>query len=100
MNSKVENILNDAKQLRDEMQVQLNLGSAELKDQCKGLDSAYDQLKTKIEQIAEVAGDSSEELRVAAELGIKGDSKEDRETALELAAEEIKESYAKIKKLL
>ncbi len=100
MNSKITSMLNDAKQLRDEMQLKLNLGSAELKDKCQGLDSTYEQLKSKVEQIADVAGDSAEELRIAAELGIKGDSKEDRDTAIELAAEELKEGYEKIKKLL
>lgn len=100
MEKKIESILNDTKQLRDEMELKLALGSAELKDQCTGLDSAYEQLKLKVEQIADVVGDSAEELRIAAELGIKGDSKEDRDTAMALAAEELKEGYEKIKKLL
>jgi len=39
-------------------------------------------------------------IRNTAELGIKADNKEDVMTALELAAEEIKESYFKIKKLV
>jgi len=86
--------------MSDELQLKLHLGKAELKDEFDGLESAYALLKSKVAQIADVAGDSAEELRIAAELGIKGDSKEDRDTALELAAAELKEGYEKIKKLL
>jgi len=99
-NKKIDSILNDTKQLSDELQLKLNLGKAELKDEFDGLESAYDLLKSKVKKIADVAGDSVEELQIAAELGIKGDSKEDRDTALELAAAELKEGYEKIKKLL
>ena len=100
INKKIDSILNDTKQLSDELQLKVNLGKAEIKDELDGLESAFDLLKAKVEKIADVAGDSAEELRIATELGIKGDSKEDRETALELVAEELKESYEKIKKLL
>lgn len=100
MNKKIDSILNDTKQLHDELQLKLNLGKAELKDEFEGLESAYEILKSKVAKIADVTGDSAKELRIAAELGIKGDTKEDRDTALELAAEELKESYEKIKKLL
>lgn len=99
-NNKIDSILNDTKTLSDELQLKLNLGKADVKDEFDGLESAYELLKSKIAKIADVAGDSAAELRIAAELGIKGDSKEDRDTALELAAEELKESYEKIKKLL
>ena len=100
ISKKIDSILNDTKQLSDELKLKLNLGKAELEDELEELESSYELLKSKIEKIADVAGDSAEELRVAAELGIKGDSKEDRETALELAAEELKDGYKKIKKLI
>ena len=60
----------------------------------------YALFKAKAEQIFDVADDSAEELKIAAELGIKADNKEDVMTALELAAEELKYSYQKIQNLV
>ena len=51
-------------------------------------------------RIADAAGDTAEELRIAAEMGIHADSKEDLHTVLELAAEEVKKGYEKIKKII
>jgi hypothetical protein len=47
-----------------------------------------------------VVDDSADELKIAAELGIKAESKEDVLTALELAAEELKYSYQKIQNFI
>ena len=100
MNTTMETMLNDATQLRDELLVQANLGKAEAKVALEKLEPKLDLLKEKSQKIADVAGDSAEELRVAAEMGIKADSKEELETVLELAADELKKSYEKIKNLL
>jgi hypothetical protein len=98
--SKLDSILEDARQLGDELQLKISLGKAEAKDEFAELESKYGQLKANRKKIAEVAGDTAEELRIAAEMGFKSDSKEDVETAFELAAEELKKGYEKIKKLL
>ena len=95
---KIETILDDTKQLQDEMKLKLHLGSAEAKQQLEGLDDTYAALKSKVQKIADVAGDSAKELSTAAELGLGG-TKEDASVALELAANELKESFTKIKKL-
>ncbi|NOR55114.1 MAG: hypothetical protein GQ531_02790 [Sulfurovum sp.] len=98
--SKLETILNEASEARDMLNLKANLSKAEAKDGFSELESKYESLKAKSEKLAAVAGDTAEEVRVAAELGLDSDSKEDRDTALELAAEELKEGYEKIKKLL
>lgn len=97
---KIETILDDTKQLHDEVKLKLHLGSAEVKTQLAGLESTLTTLTSKVQKIADVAGDSAKELSTAAELGFKGDSKEDVNIALELAANELKESYKKIQNLL
>ncbi len=98
--SKIDQILEEVQKLRDELAVKANLGVAEAKDGLDDLDDKFEQFKVTSKQIADVAGDTAEELRIAAEMGIKSDSKEDLSTALELAGEEIKKGYEQIKKLL
>lgn len=98
--SKLESILDDAKTLRDTLRLQANLAKAEAEDGFDELEAKYEGLKVKSNRIADAAGDTAEELRIAAELGIDADSKEDLETALELSAEEIKKGYEKIKKMI
>ena len=58
-NNKIDSILNDTKTMSDELQLKLHLGKAELKDEFDGLESAYALLKSKVAQIADVAGDSA-----------------------------------------
>jgi len=96
---KITTILDDTKQLHDEVKLKLHLGSAEAKTQLESLESSMTTLKSKIAKIADVAGDSAKELSTAAELGFTGKSKEDVSIALELAANELKESYKKIQNL-
>ena len=98
--SKIDQILEEAQKLRDELVVKANLGVAEAKDGLDDLDEKFEQFKATSKQIADVAGDTAEELRIAAEMGIKSDSKEDLSTALELAGEEIRKGYERIKNLL
>ena len=91
--------MDEARQIRDELAVQANLGVAEAQDELSKVNDQYELFKEKSKKIFSLADDSAEELKAAAELGIKAESKEDVMTALELAAEEIKESYTKITKL-
>ena len=100
MANRLETILNEVVEARDVLKLQANLGKAEAKESFSELESKFDNLKAKSEKIAAAAGDTAEELRIAAELGIDAKSKEDLDTTLELAAEEIKKGYDKIKKLL
>lgn len=98
--TKLETILDDTKTLRDTLRLQVNLAKAEAEDEFDELEAKYENLKVKNKRIADAAGDTAEELRIAAEFGIDADSKEDLEIALELSAEEIKKGYEKIKKIL
>lgn len=100
MNKKIDALLNDITALRDELILKANLGQAEAKEELDKLDPILDNLKLKSQKIADVVGDSAQELKVAAELGMDADSKEDLQTALELATDELKKSYEKVKNLL
>jgi len=100
MNKKIDALLNDITALRDELILKANLGQAEAKVELDKLDPILDNLKLKSQKIADVVGDSAQELKVAAELGIDANSKEDLQTALELATDELKKSYEKVKNLL
>lgn len=97
---KMNSLLDDLQQLKDELIVKANLGEAEAKEELAKLEPHYDELKAKIEKIGKVAGDSASELKAAAELGIDAESTDDIGTALELATENLKSSYKKIKDIL
>lgn len=100
--AKIDKLLEDAQQLRDELVLKANLGAADAKDELDklDLDDKYETFKATMKEIGDVAGDTAEELQIAAKMGIHADSKEDLHTALELAGEEIKKGYERIKKLL
>jgi gas vesicle protein len=98
--STIDTLIEEAQKLHDEITLKANLGAADAGDELSKLNDKYELFKAKSKEIFDVADDSADELKIAAELGIKADSKEDLMTALQLAAEEIKESYAKIKKLV
>ena len=52
----------------------------------------------KSKEIVDVAGDTAAELRIVAELGL--DSSKDIGTAIELAAEELKAGFERIKNIV
>ncbi len=96
----VDMLIDEARQIRDELTLKANLGAADAGDELSKLNDKYELFKAKSKEIFGVADDSADELKIAAELGISADSKEDVMTALQLAAEEIKESYKKIQKIV
>jgi uncharacterized phage infection (PIP) family protein YhgE len=96
----INSLIDDLKQLKDELTVKANLGMAEAQDELEKLEPVFDDLKAKAGKIADVAGDSASELKAAAELGIDAKSSDDVDTALELAADELKSAYGKIKDIL
>ncbi len=103
MNEIQENInkaIAEAGRIRDELALKANLGAAAAGDEFTKLNDKYELFKAKSQKIFAVADDSMDELKIAAELGINAESKEDVMTALELAAEEIKYSYQKIQHLV
>jgi len=92
--------ITEAERIRDELALKANLGAADAGDEFAKLNDKYEIFKAKSQKIFDVADDSADELKIAAEMGIKADSKEDVMVALELAAEEIKYSYQKIQNLI
>ncbi len=100
MQDTIDTIIDETRQLRDELTLKANLGVADAGDELEKLNDKYELFKAKSKEIFAVADDSADELKIAAELGIKAENKEDVMTALELAAEEIKESYKRIQDLV
>jgi hypothetical protein len=90
----------EAQRIRDELALKASLGAADAGNEFSKLNDKYELFKEKSQKIFDVADDSADELKIAAELGIEAKSKEDVLTALELAAEELKYSYQKIQNLV
>ena len=97
---KMNEMLNDLEQLKDELVLKANLGQAEASDELEKLEPAYNELKDKLEKIGDVAGDSASEIKAAVELGIDAKSSDDIDIALELAGDNLKSAYNKIKNIL
>ena len=80
----VKHIIEEVKQKRDEIEVQLNLGKMEVKDIWEETEGKLEDLKSKSSQVAEEAGDTAKNTLEAAKL----------------LAGEIKKGYENIKKIL
>ena len=92
--------ITEAEKIRDELALKASLGAADAGDEFSKLNDRYELFKAKSQKIFDVADDSADELKIAAELGINAKNKDDVMVALELAAEEIKYSYQKIQNLI
>ena len=77
-------VVEDLKQMRDELEVQLHLASADARDEFAELEKKWEQLRSKAEQVGDVAEDAAESV---------GD-------AVGLVAEELKKGYKRIKGML
>jgi hypothetical protein len=77
-------VVEDLKQMRDELEVQLHLASADARDEFAELEKKWEHLRSKAEQVGDVAEDAAESV---------GD-------AMGLVAEELKKGYKRIKGML
>jgi hypothetical protein len=84
LREKLEEELKDLRATRDELRVRLHLGKLDAKDQWEQIEKQWQQVESKLK----VAGETGRE--VAEDLG----------EAASLAVEELKEGYAKLRKLL
>ena len=98
--NKMDSLLNDLQQLKDELTDKAKLGTGEAQKELEKLEPLYNDLKEKTSKIADVAGDTASEIKAATELGIDAGSTKDIQIALELAAEQLKNSYSKIKDII
>jgi len=81
---RIEEALAALRRERDELALQVRLGKAEARDEWKALEAKLAALEARVRPVAEAAGEAA---------GGVGAS-------LELAAEEIKKGFDKIRKLL
>jgi uncharacterized coiled-coil DUF342 family protein len=80
----LKNLIDDLKQQRDEINVQLHLAKAEVRDEWDKLEPKWEEVKGKMVTVSEAAGQAAESVTAAAGL----------------LADEIKEGYDRIKKAL
>jgi len=82
--SRFEEVLAKLKQERDELALKLHLGKKEAAEEWEKLEARLAELRAKSAPMREVASDTAKEVGAA----------------LELAADEIKKGYEKLRKLL
>lgn len=80
----LEEMIGSLKRLRDELEVQIHLGKAEAKDEWERLEEKWQELKAQGKAVAEAADESAKNVG----------------SALEIVAEELKDGYQRIRKLL
>ena len=83
-NSRLEQLIESVKRQRDELALRIHLGQAEAKDE-------WVQLQKKLTQLEE---------RATPIRGVVGDTAKSVGSSLELAAEDIKKGFDRIRKLL
>ena len=83
-NKRLEELIATVKRQRDELALKIHLGQAEAKDE-------WAQLQKKVAQLEEKA---------APMRGVVGDTAKDVGSSLELAAQDIKKGFDRIRKLL
>jgi len=79
----LERLLETLKQQRDELHLQLHLAKAEARDEWTAMEGKWQQVEQKLGQLREVAGETAEEVGVAAGLLV----------------DEIGRGYARLRKL-
>ncbi|ARA92675.1 hypothetical protein AWN76_005515 [Rhodothermaceae bacterium RA] len=84
----LDKLVQDLKQRRDELRVKMSLARAEARDEWEKLEQKWEELEAKLEAKADKLEDVAEE------------TTENLEAALELAAEELKKGYARIRAML
>lgn len=80
----LKQVVQDLKQMRDELEVQLHLASADARDEFAELEKKWEQLRAKAEVVGDVAGEAADSV---------GD-------AVNLVADELKKGYQRIKGML
>jgi ElaB/YqjD/DUF883 family membrane-anchored ribosome-binding protein len=95
-----DEIVEEINRLKEEAELKLSLGKAEARDELEELEKRFEELKQKSAKIGSVIGDTAEEMKVAAEMGFDANSKEELGTALDLAWEELKSGFEKIRKIV
>ncbi|MDF2180208.1 hypothetical protein P2G88_18285 [Aliiglaciecola sp. CAU 1673] len=80
----LNDLMEQLKQHRDELNVKLHLGKAELKDEWKEVEARYETMQSKYKALKKDTAESSKEIGAA----------------LSLVADEIGEAYQRLKKRL
>ncbi|WP_141096235.1 hypothetical protein [Lacimicrobium sp. SS2-24] len=80
----LQETIEDLKRHRDEINVQMHLARAEMRDEWNGLEKKWDALQSRFSAIKKDTGESSKEVRAA----------------LSLLTEEVGEAYKRFKKRL
>ena len=87
MTDKPENmdeVIEELRQVRDELRVQMHLAAAEARDEWEELEKKWGHFSAHAEQIGEATGEAAEEIG----------------EALSLVSEELRRGYRKIRKVL
>jgi len=80
----IDDILESIKQQRDEINVQLHLAKAEVRDEWEKAEQKFEQFKSKADTVRHEMGDVSGDVLAA----------------LKITAEEIKKGYDRVRKVL
>lgn len=78
---KLGGLLDELKQLRDELRLKVHLGKAEAKEEWEALEKKWDQLKPQLDTVQDEASKASKNVLAALELGV----------------EELREGYRRIR---
>jgi hypothetical protein len=84
LKEKIERLVEELRQARDELQVQMHLAKAEVKDEWEALEGKWEDFHVRSSRVGHEAGEAAEEIG----------------EALELVGEELRKGYHRIRKAL
>ncbi len=97
---KIDELLSEAQRLKDEVALRLHLASAEAKEQYETLSDRLETLGAKASKIGDTAAETAENVADAVKMAAEDASVDDAKAAAELAAEELRNGFERLKKLV
>jgi hypothetical protein len=81
---RIDRLIEDLKQARDELGLKMHLAAADARDEWEQLEKKWEHLNARAKRVGEVAGDAAEDVG----------------EALEIVAGELKKGYERIREML
>ena len=95
----LDRIVDEVKQLRDELEVKIHLGAAEARTEWEQLEKQWNHVQSRLGAIGRQAGATAESVGTAIEEAAE-ESAESISEAVKLAGAELKKGYTRIRQLL
>jgi hypothetical protein len=82
--SNIDKLIDDLKQVRDEIEVKIHLAAADVRDEWDGIERKWEHLRGRAKRVGETVGEAADDVG----------------EALDVVADEVKRGYERIRNML